>query len=464
MSRRDAFLLTATVLLGLALRAGFVTVMPQQTGAGLYSDMDAYDRSAWAMTRGEPITDGIGFNGWHPLSASTYYHVGYTWFVAAVYAWAGHRPPAVYWVQAVLSAATVPLVWWLARQCFSPAAAHLAALLTAVYLPFAYYACLLLTETPFIFLQTLALTCWVAAFGRPDRSAWAAGAWAVAAGLAGGLAATVRTAFVPTLGLLPLVALFVPPRTAAARRRRLVATLFAAAAATCILPVTVRNWQIHGRFILLSTNGPSTFYTGRVVGQPALNAAEAGMTDAQRADLHRRIVWEFLRTRPLTYLNQLPFSYRDVWLGGSLWPNTDVRVIHAPFAAGDPRPWRVDYHIHEPSAPPRPRLWYLPDAAELSDRIVWLLLGLPLGLWALALLPKDRREWTVVLVATVPYLIVPAIASPFARYRMPVAPLVFVLAGHAAVLLLRTRRQAADSLDSRSCATGTAGSGGAAIR
>ena len=86
------------------------------------------------------------------------------------------------------------------------------------------------------------------------------------------------------------------------------------------------------------------------------------------------------------------------------------------------------------------RASHFPDLVKYGDQLLWVLTGLPLVLLGLLLLPRGSREWTVFVVALLPYLIVPLIASTFARYRVPAVPLVFLLSGHGLVRLRCTRR------------------------
>src|SRR4051794_27889982 len=103
------------VLMGLALglRLWYIMALPGQGTDLLFSDMGTYDYTAWQFVRGLPVNGEPGLNGYHPLSASTYYYVGYTYFVAAVYVLFGHEPAAVRVAQAIVGTATVGMVFWL---------------------------------------------------------------------------------------------------------------------------------------------------------------------------------------------------------------------------------------------------------------------------------------------------------------------------------------------------------------
>jgi hypothetical protein len=105
------------ILLALVLRLWYVTTLPGQGGEDLlFSDMAAYDQTGWSMVQGQPAQGEPGLNGYHPFTASTYYFVGYTHFLAAIDALFGHAHMAVRVIQAVIGAATIGddrLVWCL---------------------------------------------------------------------------------------------------------------------------------------------------------------------------------------------------------------------------------------------------------------------------------------------------------------------------------------------------------------
>ena len=94
--------------------------------------MKTYDYSGWHMAQGLPVGGEPGLNGYHPLSASTYYYAGYTYFVAAVYKIFGHNPGAIRVVQAVIGTLTVWVVYRLGVLCFGRRQGLVAAAMTAM--------------------------------------------------------------------------------------------------------------------------------------------------------------------------------------------------------------------------------------------------------------------------------------------------------------------------------------------
>ncbi len=110
--------------------------------------------------------------------------------------WWTDSPPilAILLVQSLLGAATVALVYLIARDRFSRAVAVVASLGMALAPMTGYFTAVILTETLFTFLLTLAIFSW----GREKR---------VLAGVAFGLAALTRPGLLPFIAALPLLSI-----------------------------------------------------------------------------------------------------------------------------------------------------------------------------------------------------------------------------------------------------------------
>jgi len=194
-----------------------------------HDDRD-YDRLAWAMASGD---------GYPPVRIhGRDYAVAYRpplWpaVLGAGYAAAGHRVLFGRIETALLGAFGVLALAWVAGELLGPRAAWWAGAIGAVYLPLVLMASVLESETLFVLVALLAVGC-------------ALRGWAVAAGVAVGLAALARVdGLVLLAGVLPLLGL-----------RRAPVVLLACALA--IAPWTVRNAiQLHA-FVPVSTESGAT--------------------------------------------------------------------------------------------------------------------------------------------------------------------------------------------------------------
>lgn len=251
--------LALVLLLALALRVALWDRLPR---TGLIGDEAEY------LAAADWLAQGRGF-AWH---------LGWLWtrapiyplFLAAHLRLFGFDLAPIYATQTLLSLLNVALVYALGRQLFGERAAWaapLAALLAAIYLPFAAYAQLLLGETLYL---TLLLGAFVALGGwSPARRA--VGLLLVAGGLLG-LATLTRGL---TLAFLPLAALWVAlvaQRTARSWLRAALALTLSALAV--IGPWAVYASRTYGGMVLVDTTGAFNLLLG------ARTAYDGARTDA----------------------------------------------------------------------------------------------------------------------------------------------------------------------------------------
>ena len=159
-------------------------------------------------------------------------------FLIAAFWWTDDAPiTAVILVQIICGAATVVLVYLIAKDRFSNPVALMAAL-GATFAPMTvHYTAVILTEPVFTFLLVLGVFCW-----ERNRG--------VAAGLLFGLASLTRTIVIPFLGCLALLALLPPWRNS----RRLY-LLISVSAMVIVSTWTMRNAIVFRKFILVQSTG-----------------------------------------------------------------------------------------------------------------------------------------------------------------------------------------------------------------
>jgi hypothetical protein len=232
------------VVLGGALRLWFALVAHPPLDH-VYSDMRAYVAVA------TNFASGAGLDRYDVFQPP-----GTSWLLSAPL-WlfgagrSGLWGAAVLW--ALLSAATIFFAWRLVATVASERAGVVTAFLVAVNPLFIINAGYFLSETPAIALLTASL--WLGYSAR-EHSGRGALARAVAAGLVGGAAVTVRPALVLNLAVLALPWLMLP-----ALRRRLAAL---AAGAVVVIAVGVAyDSAAAGRLSGLGENAGITFLQGQ---------------------------------------------------------------------------------------------------------------------------------------------------------------------------------------------------------
>jgi len=308
--------------------------------------------------------------------------------------------------QSLLGAVSVALAYLLGRQVAGKTAGFVAAALVALSPWQVYFATVALTEcwsTPLL-LATILCTVRAAdgTLGGTGRACWA---WAVGAGLCCAALGYVHPEFLALPLLVGLVAVIAPGRKRHLARWALAVVVVVAALA----PWWIRNHTVLGGTVLATTRCGVTLYDG--VGPQATGRSDMRF-EQQLAD----------QTRTLDEL-----AYDAYYRGESL------RLI------GDD-PWRIAGLV------PRKllRLWSpTPNLAEgqrplyrWASRLAYvpMVAGAMLGLVVLLRRPKHL----VLLIAPVVMVtLIHAVLVGSIRYRVPIEPLLFVMAGVAAAWVHR---------------------------
>ena len=172
-------------------------------------------------------------------------------FLIAAFWWTDGAPViAVELVQVICGAATVVLIYLIAKDRFSHRVALLAAL-AAIFAPMTmHYTAVILTETVFTFLVTLGFFFW----GRNHG---------IAVGLAFGFAALTRSTVIPFLACLMLLA-FLPPW----RHNRHLYLLIVVSATAVVSVWIMRNALVFKKFVLVQSSGYGvTLFAGTIETQ-----------------------------------------------------------------------------------------------------------------------------------------------------------------------------------------------------
>jgi hypothetical protein len=296
--------LLAVLLVALGMRLLLWNHLPR---AGWVSDEGEYFSAAtW-------LAQGRGFS-WYQQYLWTRAPL-YPLFLAVHLRLFGDNLAPIYVSQTILSLVNVALVYALARR-LTPASRvvpAIAALLMAVYLPFAMYPQVLLSETLFLTLLLggfWALVCWT----NDERKEQAQSAerkngelgnlrelagtlssrhLVILSGLLFGLATLTRSL---TLAFLPIVALWIMVRTKnkeqgtkTLRYRVLCSLLFVLCFLGTILPWTLYNSRLYGGLIVVDTSGAFNLLLG------ARTAFDGKRADAPTRDF---VLGLFPDTRP----------------------------------------------------------------------------------------------------------------------------------------------------------------------
>lgn len=360
------------------------------------------------QTLAERIMGGFGFSfdrGWYPFTPAdtptAHWSFAYPLYLTVIYSVAGPHPFIARVSQAVLTGGLlVWLTYRLGSRLFDRRVGLVAGAWAAFYPYFIYYSAALMTEA-FYIVGMLAVVDLFLRFR--EHPSWRC---ALALGVVMGLTTLLRQTILP---LAPLFLLLV----AWERRRQLPwRALLAAviALAVVILPFTIRNVCVYGRFLLLNSNAGYALWAANhpsqgAYWQPKLESAIVAIPSewlsGNEASMDRLLTQDALRI-------MLSDPLRTLALAGS-------------------------------KAMEQFKFWPDPSAPLLSNltRILSFGLALPFmiaGLWL------SRKNWRVLLplyLVFIFYNLIFLLSWPSARYRLASDALALLFAAYALVAWLR---------------------------
>lgn len=380
------------------------------------SDAAWYDLRAIALSQGHGYMDADG-------RPTAFWPPGWPMALSLVYARFGASAVALGLFNLVSAMATGALTLALARRLFGSEGAARAALLLLAICPNAIaYVPLALTE---VFYTALLLAgCWVLVSRQSALHL-------VTAGLLLGMATLVKA---QTLLVVPLVFAIDWLRMRGVWRRlpRLLGEglVVLAVALLTVLPWTLRNHQVLGEWVLVSTNGGHTLLTGNHDGAngdyspdaPAVHAlaAREGLSETARDREARRLGLAWIADDPGRFLALAPRKLARLWL-----PDGEAE-------------W-----AYQAGAPSYPRFAFAYRAVRAINQAYYVALMLGFAAAFVAMPFVRRRDgqrwfgWWLLPYAIALYPSLVAIAfSGQSRFHYPVMPWVCMAAGWTAMRAL----------------------------
>lgn len=385
-------------------------VIWQLAGSLLFDTLigDARNYDAWARQ--------IAAGDW--VGREVFYQAPlYPYFLALVYRWIGDDLLVVRAVQIVLGAVSCAFLAQAGWRLFSRPVGIAAGLLLAAYAPAVFSDATIQKSVLDVFFVCIAL--WILSGVRLRALP------CLALGLTiGALVLTRENALAFVLVLLPWIGL----RPAETGRRRLAcAALFSTGIALVLLPVALRNWHVGGEFHLTTSQFGHNFFIGnnesadgtyapvvprrgdpRVERQDAIDLAERALgrplTPAEVSDYYFR--------RALHYIRSQPEDWVQLMARKLVLTFTSVEVVDTK-----------DQYSHA-------------DGSSVLRVLGW---GLHFGMLApLALLGAwiswpDRARLLPLYLLFVVYTATLLLFYVFARYRIPLVPVLVLFAAEGVV-------------------------------
>ena len=249
--KRTQFLI-ALAAVAFAVRLAAVVVM-RDIHAGptraLGADGIEFDLLATQMSLGHGYCYAPGY-------PTSFRAPGFPIMLAGIFAVSGHSYPVVYVIFCLIGAAGCIVTYLLTRELADETTARLAALLAVIYIPYIYFVVGFDTENLFALCLGLSVLL-LLRFFKSHKTALMG-----LSGLALGWASLTRPFALLLIPMFLAVLGWHLLRRGELRRLALPAAAFLVAALAVVVPWTIRNEQVHHQFVLIATNGGSTFYGG----------------------------------------------------------------------------------------------------------------------------------------------------------------------------------------------------------
>lgn len=372
---------------GLLLRLAFLALEPASSLAG--------DEHTWTIWGAQVLAGhDVAFS---PVRFRLiFYPPLYPYFIGVCYALLGSLS-AVRACQAVAGTLLIPAVGRIGSRLFGRKPGTVAAGIAAFYPDLVWFSVHFWSETLFLVLLYWALERLLAADASDSRAA------AGLAGLLWGLAILTReTAFYFT----PVVALWLVwrrPREGALPR----AAAFLLAATLAVAPWTYRNWVVYRAFVPVSTAGALNLWQGN-----------AGLPRQEVYDLYAAVHGRIEKYR---YARSMGLA--AIWSRQPAWLFEKLREEMPLF-------WEADslalVHIRRGAYGPVSQAMGAAAALVLLAPYLACLAYFVLGVAA----TRMDRVRALLLGFLVYYNLLHVATHGFARYRLPVMPIVFLFAAH----------------------------------
>ncbi|HEY5052814.1 MAG TPA: glycosyltransferase family 39 protein [Solirubrobacterales bacterium] len=177
-------------------------------------------------------------------------------YAASFYATGGAREGTARIVEALLGLAAIVVVFALGRRIACAPAGLVAAFCVAVYPPFIHSTGALMSEPPAILTLPTAVLAFLWASDQPRLRGW------LLPGLLFGLTALIRPEYLIVGAAFVLLALIRVGRERGWRPGARGAALLLVAFVLPMVPWTIRNYDVLGRFVPISTGGGKALYVG----------------------------------------------------------------------------------------------------------------------------------------------------------------------------------------------------------
>jgi tetratricopeptide (TPR) repeat protein len=368
----------------------------------LLIDSQYYDQTAQIVASGSGSEERIFFM--NPY---------YTYYLALIYALAGHSWMTALVVQALIGTASCALIYGIGRLLISSTVGLLAAAMAALYGPLVFYDGALLTANPIVFYNLASLYLLLLWYQR-QRSGYL-----IASGIALGLSTTGRGLILMFVMLLP-VWFYLQRRST---EEVLTCWAWVLLGVLCVLlPVGLRNRSIGGEFAMTPSGTGMAFYVGNHEGATGIYKNADFLTSAEP----RHEFDDYYREAQKRAGKSLTHD-----LAASFWIGEGFRYIFShPKNYAKLQINKLYLFWNRTEAPNNLSYYFAHDFAPILNFLVigWGIIA-PLGIVGLWRWAGTHRP-DLLYFYTMAYFLACFIFFVTAEYRLPVAPVLMLGAAY----------------------------------
>jgi 4-amino-4-deoxy-L-arabinose transferase-like glycosyltransferase len=397
------------VIFALALMLRGALVLSFRGDDPVFSDL-SYQRMAENYAEGR----GLGMPDVYPGAGRIYVRAfrpplfPFLWGLA--YPWTREWYTPLRWAHAVLSSLTCVLLFFVGRRWLGRPSGLVGAALCAISPAQVWHGVHAMTEPLFLFFLVLTVHLLLRLAEKPSALA------AAGAGVSAALGVLSRSVLV---GFVPLAALWL---VLALPRRKWLTLLFLLGFAGAMSPWWVRNWQVFHRFVLTTTDSGHGFLIGN---------NEKTLTDPR--GVYVPTDWGFLKD----VIHDETAINRRLWRKGmdylTTHPGVWARLAFDKFC----RFWRFYPHTRFVS-----KKYAVIHGVSYALVFPFIVAG---AILSFRELPAARKGWWLISLLVIYMTGIHMVFIAVTRYREPLMPFLFCLAGYAVARVIGGRPAAQEA-------------------
>ena len=391
--------------ISLIIRLLYIILMPTV----VFGDATIYDGLAIGLIEGKGYGGGVG----------SLIPPGQPFFLATIYSVFGYNTQIACIFQAFISSLTCIIIYYIGKSVLNKKIGIISGFIAAIYPTFIIYSGQLLTETLFIFLLPLSILYLLKVHEEPSAKNL------IITGVSFGLATLVRPII---LGFIPLILIWMLLSSKDRKKNLMRFVAIFVIMMVVVSPWTIRNYNVHHDFVLVSLNGGCCFWmgnnpdaTGRVLeqGNDAMLWTIWNMTDDEvaRDKLFYKKGLEFIKENPSKFLVLSIKKFAYFW--GFILPFFTCYLY--------------DYFINPI---PKGLFMVLAPLTVLPYAIV-----LPFAIFGIIFYQKRDRKAYLLFLLIFYYILIHSIILGSARYHLPLVPFSIIFAAYGACSMNRVRSE-----------------------